>query len=216
MEEYFSISQKSLVDSEFGSKRCLMSFPPAMLSCLLVLPLFRFLFRHACQSNFMGVFLVHFYDKISYNKSSVTLNFTHFLSSSSVRIPETQVQELNCRCISRDSKLILLSEFTFLYLLSPFKYYILTTVSSTSSPLSHSPYHLPTPPLFSFRKWQYSQGYQPNIAYQVTLRLSMPPCIKAGQVEPVGVKGYRKRAKGQRQALLPLLGISEEDQATQA
>ena len=73
---------------------------------------------------------------------------------------------------------------------------------------------LPTP-LFLFRKWQDSQGYQPNMSYQVAIRLGTSPHIKAGQGNPVGGKGSQEQAKESETPPLPLLGVPQEHQATQ-
>lgn len=67
-------------------------------------------------------------------------------------------------------------------------YYILTTVSSPSSPPGPS---LPPPPshlllLFRLRKGQASQGQQPDMANQVIIRLDTSLHTKAGQVNPGG------------------------------
>lgn len=91
--------------------------------------------------------------------------------------------------------------------------YILTAVSLPSSPPSNSlpPSTLPrsTPPLFPFRKGQASQGHQPNMAYQVVIRLGTCPHIEAGKATQWGWGGGkepRTRKKSQRQFLFPPLG----------
>lgn len=82
------------------------------------------------------------------------------------------------------------------------RHYILTAVL-LSPPNPH-------PPVFSF-----SCGYQPNMTYHVVVRLGTSLCIKAQLSNPVEEKGPPKRQKIQRQPQLPLLGVSQEDTATQ-
>ena len=53
------------------------------------------------------------------------------------------------------------------------------------------------PPLFSFRKRQTSQGYQPHMAHQVVISLHTSSRIKAGRVNSVGV-GERVLKAGTR------------------
>ena len=48
---------------------------------------------------------------------------------------------------------------------------------------------------FPFRKGQVPQGYQPNMAYQVTITLGISPHIKAGWGYPVGGKGSQSRQR---------------------
>jgi hypothetical protein len=62
--------------------------------------------------------------------------------------------------------------------------YIKTEVASPSSPPSpHNSSAHPSSisPPFHFRKEQTSQEYQPNMAYQIAIRLGTSPQIKAGQ-----------------------------------
>ena len=63
-------------------------------------------------------------------------------------------------------------------------YYIPTAVSpsssSPSSSLSPPLFFRSIPPLFPFRKEQASQGYQPNMAKQISIKLGTSPHIKAG------------------------------------
>ena len=49
--------------------------------------------------------------------------------------------------------------------------------------------------VFFFRKGQASQGYQPNMAYQVIIRLGTYPRIKVGWGDPVRGKGSQKETK---------------------
>lgn len=72
--------------------------------------------------------------------------------------------------------------------------YIPKAVSPPFFPLSSSPMppiYPQTPPLpqFPFRKGQTFQGYQPNMPYQVPIRLRGIFRIKAGQGNPVEEKG---------------------------
>jgi len=80
--------------------------------------------------------------------------------------------------------------------------YILIAVSPpppSQSPLllnfPSSPESLP--PLFSFRKRQTSQGYQPHMAHQVVISLHTSSRIKAGRGNSVGV-GERVLKAGTR------------------
>lgn len=59
---------------------------------------------------------------------------------------------------------------------------------------------------FSFRKRQASQAYQPNMAYQIILRLVTVPHIKAGSDNPVGRERVLKASKSVRGSPLPLVG----------
>lgn len=54
------------------------------------------------------------------------------------------------------------------------------------SPLPPSPVY--TPPPFLFRKQQTSQEYQPNMAYNVEIKLDTTFPSKAALVNPVGGK----------------------------
>ena len=51
--------------------------------------------------------------------------------------------------------------------------------------------------------------------YEVAERLGTSPHIKAGEGDPVPRLGFQKLSKRVRQPLLPLLGVPQEDQATQ-
>jgi hypothetical protein len=70
----------------------------------------------------------------------------------------------------------------------------LTPLSLTSS-FSLPPPPSPSTPLFLFRKGQTSQGYQPNVAHQVSLRLGTSSHIKAGRGNQARGQGTQKQAK---------------------
>lgn len=94
-------------------------------------------------------------------------------------------------------------------------FYIPTTVFPPSSPPSLSPClpaTPPNPPLFCFCLGK-GHGYQPNIAYQIAVRLRTFPCIKVGQGNPVWGIQSQMSAKEWKPLLL-LLGAPQEDQAT--
>lgn len=78
---------------------------------------------------------------------------------------------------------IALSSFIFLFsLLSQLLHPNCNFPSLLSS--QYFPTILPLPQIhssfFPFNKRQVSQGYQPNMAYQVIIRVGTFPCIKAG------------------------------------
>lgn len=52
-----------------------------------------------------------------------------------------------------------------------------------------------TPPLFLYRKGQVSHEYHQNTAYQIEVRLSPLPCIKAGQGHPIQGVGFQRPMK---------------------
>lgn len=80
-------------------------------------------------------------------------------------------------------------------------FYIPAAVSLPSSPPSSSSLpHLPplppsTPLPFLFRKGQTSHEYQPNMAYQVAVRLSSFLCFTAGKGDPIWGMGSQSLAK---------------------
>ena len=57
-----------------------------------------------------------------------------------------------------------------------------------------------------------SHGYQSVMAYQVIVKLGTSSPIKAGWENLEEWKGPRSRQSRQSQALLPLLGVPQEDQ----
>ena len=67
----------------------------------------------------------------------------------------------------------------------------ISTPFSFQDPLPHTQIH----PSFSvsLQKRQASQGYQPNMTYQVAIRLSTSHHIKAGQGNPLGGKGSQNQ-----------------------
>lgn len=69
--------------------------------------------------------------------------------------------------------------------------------------------------LFPFRNVQTSQGYQPNMAYQVPMRLSKYPHVRTGQDYWVAGKGSHTQAKDSETPPLPLLGVPQKHQAMQ-
>jgi hypothetical protein len=84
--------------------------------------------------------------------------------------------------------------FLKLFILS----YKISFLLVSSPPLKALSLPRSTPLLVPFRKEQASQEYQPNIAYQVTIRLGPFPPIKGGQGNPVGEKVCKIREKNQR------------------
>jgi len=67
--------------------------------------------------------------------------------------------------------------------------------------------------MFVFPKEQQLYIY-PNSSVPSFLSSQSPPHIKAGQSKPVWGKGSQKQTKAQRQPLLPLLRVPQENQAT--
>ena len=83
----------------------------------------------------------------------------------------------------------------------------LAAVFPPYSPPCDSPHHSSsTDPLFfcslSELK-QVSQGYQPNMEYQVTVTVQTYPPIKDGEDSPRGGKGSREQAKESETAPIP-------------
>lgn len=68
---------------------------------------------------------------------------------------------------------------------------------------------------FLFRKREASHGYQPALAHQDAVKLGVSSPIEAGGGSPVGAKFHKRNQQSHRQPLLPLLGVSHEDQAAQ-
>ena len=74
---------------------------------------------------------------------------------------------------------------------------------------------LSTPPLFPFWKGQASYGNQPALAYQVAGRLGTSCPIDAGKGHPLRGKDPKSKQQKQRQPLLLLLGVPQEDKFEQ-
>lgn len=58
-------------------------------------------------------------------------------------------------------------------------------------------------------------GYQPALAYQVTVRIRASSPIETRRDSPVDGKGPKGRQQSQRHPLLSLVGVPHEDQAEQ-
>lgn len=99
--------------------------------------------------------------------------------------------------------------YIFIYSLM---YHNPTAVSVPSFPPSLFPPTFPLPrvtPLLCFlsKKGQASQKYQPNMSYQVSIRLNTYPHSKAGWNNPVREKKFPKANRRVGQPLLPELGV---------
>lgn len=94
---------------------------------------------------------------------------------------------------------------------SPMFLLVFTSLSKFPSLLSPPP----TPPPVLFRKGPAPYGYQPDIVYQVAVRLGTFPCIQAGQNNSLGRKRFLKQASESETAPAPAVGIPQEDHATQ-
>lgn len=102
--------------------------------------------------------------------------------------------------------------FIFSFIRS-FIFYILACLLSLLilKSLLPQPPSLSTFPLFLFRKRQNFHGYRVAMAYQVPVRLGTVSSIKPGKGNPIGGKVHKRREQSQRQPLLPLLGVLQED-----
>lgn len=122
-----------------------------------------------------------------------------FVSSSCLSMPH---------CFWKYSDCLFLVDFGwfgFLLLFVLFSFSFL--IYSPLSPFLPAP-HPFTPLLFPFRKGQAFHGHQPNIAYQVSVRLHNSPHIKAGYSNPVERIGPTKQAKESETIPIPTVRSS--------
>lgn len=88
-------------------------------------------------------------------------------------------------------------------------------LSSSSSFYFLSPVLFTPLPLFLFKLELAFYGYQTTMVNQVAVRLGTSSSTEAGWGNSVGKMGPHNRQQGQRQSLLSLLGVSQENQVTQ-
>lgn len=72
---------------------------------------------------------------------------------------------------------------------------------------------LPSPLAPPFLLISASPEYKPALSYEVAVGLGTPYPIKPSQGSPVRVKGFKGRQQSQRQSMLQLVGVPNEDQA---
>lgn len=81
------------------------------------------------------------------------------------------------------------------------------------SPFSFQSITTPTWPQFLFRKEQTVHGCQVNITYLVTVVLGI--VLRLDKATQCKEHRHQSRENSQRQPLLPILGVTQDDQATQ-